>query len=110
LQILEDQKNALRAYFDERYPATERTTPSARVPANSTNSNGTCTGPINFAAFDQGPDNDTDMDELDTYFEAPRIPYHMDPIQWWYARRSEYPLYQFARDIMFVSVTEPIYG
>jgi hypothetical protein len=49
------------------------------------------------------------MDELDTYFEAPRIPYHMDPIQWWYARRSEYPLYQFARDIMFVSVTEPIY-
>jgi hypothetical protein len=47
------------------------------------------TGPINFAAFDQGPDDDTDMNELDTYFEAPRIPYHMDPVQWWYARRSE---------------------
>jgi hypothetical protein len=86
LQYLEDQKQALRTYFDEHYPATEPTTPSARTTANSANSNETRPGPINFAAFDQGPDDDANMDELDTYFEAPRILYHADPVQWWYAR------------------------
>ncbi|KAF7350240.1 MICOS complex subunit [Mycena venus] len=83
LQYLEDQ--ALRAYFEENYPATEPTTPSARSAANSANR----------------PDADTSMDELDTYFEAPHILHHADPVQWWSARKAEYPRrYQFARDIM----------
>jgi hypothetical protein len=56
--------------------------------------------------FDQGPDDDMNMDKLDTYFEAPRILYHANPVQWWYARKAEYPrLYRFARDIMSIPGT-----
>ncbi|KAF7372589.1 Transposase-like protein [Mycena venus] len=43
------------------------------------------------------------MDELDTYFEARRILYLADPVQWWYAHKAEYPrLYRFAGDILSI--------
>jgi hypothetical protein len=103
LQYFENQKQALHAYFDEHYPATEPTTPSAHTPTNSANSNETRRGPINFAAFDQGPDDDANMDERDVNFEAPRILYLADLVQWWYARKAEYPrLYRFVRDILSI--------
>jgi hypothetical protein len=58
---------------------------------------------INFAVFDQGSDNEDERDELDSYFDAPRIGLDADPVQWWYTRKAEYPrLYQLARDIMSI--------
>jgi hypothetical protein len=58
---------------------------------------------INFAVFDQGSDNEDERDELDSYFDAPWIGLDADPVQWWYARKAEYPrLYQLARDIMSI--------
>ncbi|KAJ6582243.1 hypothetical protein B0H19DRAFT_1117819, partial [Mycena capillaripes] len=37
---------------------------------------------VKFAAFDQGTDGEDDHDELDTYFDAPRLSFDADPVQW----------------------------
>lgn len=100
-QYLEAQKATLRAYFDEHYPAAPTSKPSAATTATSDSSNQPKV--INFAAFDQGSDVEDERDELDTYFDAPRVPRDADPVQWWYARKAEYPrLYRLARDILSI--------
>jgi hypothetical protein len=106
LKYLEEQKKELRAYFDEHYPASESSSNSSARATTTSNTFGARAGPINFAAFDQGSDDEGDADELNTYFDAPRVPLHTDPVQWWYARKAEYPrLYRFARDIMSIPVS-----
>jgi hypothetical protein len=108
LQYLEQQKKELRAYFDKHYPVTESTKNSSshRTSTSTPHGSDARAGPINFAAFDQGSDDEGDMDELDIYFDAPRIPFQADPVQWWYARKAEYPrLYRLARDIMSIPGT-----
>ncbi|KAK6978255.1 hypothetical protein R3P38DRAFT_2578539, partial [Favolaschia claudopus] len=66
---LEVQTDALRRYFDDRYPALTPTTSAAAasrsnsVPSRSESS---------FAALDQGSDDEEEADELQRYFEAPR--------------------------------------
>ncbi|KAJ6619367.1 ribonuclease H-like domain-containing protein [Mycena sp. CBHHK59/15] len=104
IEYLEAQKVALRAYFDEHYPASGASKPSAPTTASGA-ANGSAARPtvINFAALDPDTDEENSSDEPSNYFDAPRIPMNADPVQWWYARKAEFPrLYRLARDIMSI--------
>jgi hypothetical protein len=104
LPYLEVQKVAFQSYFDNNYPVlsstTTHSTATASAPTNTTTSR---PGIINFAAYDQGSDEEGEAEELERYFDAPRAPAQTDPVQWWYAWKSEFPrLYRLARDIMSI--------
>jgi hypothetical protein len=58
---------------------------------------------ISFAALDQGSNDEEDNDELTCCFDAPRAPSHADPVDWWFAKKREFPcLYWFVHDIMSI--------
>jgi hypothetical protein len=80
--ISKSKKKELCAYFNEHYSASELSSNSSALATTTLNTFGARAGPINFAAFDQGSDDEGDVDELNTYFDAPRVPIHMDPVQW----------------------------
>ncbi|KAJ7604858.1 hypothetical protein B0H17DRAFT_1189671 [Mycena rosella] len=86
-EYLETQKAALRVYFDTKYPPSSSTS----APTTPASKSATRPGVINFAAYDQGSDNETENDEIERYFEAPRAPWDTDPVQWRYARKTEFP-------------------
>ncbi|KAJ7193247.1 hypothetical protein GGX14DRAFT_593055 [Mycena pura] len=49
-------------------------------------------GTVNFSAFDlDGDDDEDESDELDRYFSSARALSDADPVQWWYARKDEFP-------------------
>jgi hypothetical protein len=103
-EYLETQKKALCQCLDGNYPTDSST---GAAPTASTSGEpgvfGNRSGMINFAALDQGSDDEEDNDELTRYFDAPRAPSHSDPVDWWFARKWEFPrLYRFARDIMSI--------
>jgi hypothetical protein len=82
---------------------SSKTTRSSTATTRATTGSESSHGRINFD--DDGSGDDLEMDELETYFDAPRSR-DADLVQWWYARKAEYPhLYQFARDIMSISGT-----
>ncbi|KAJ7938814.1 hypothetical protein B0H13DRAFT_2301461 [Mycena leptocephala] len=85
-QYLERQKAAPPAYFDSNYPVSSSTSARTITTSKST----ARPGVINFAAYDQGWDEEEENDELEFYFDEPRAPSETDPVQWWYARKTEF--------------------
>ncbi|KAJ7342951.1 hypothetical protein DFH08DRAFT_811283 [Mycena albidolilacea] len=91
-KYLEEQKS-LQTYFDKHYPAATMSKPSAATVTAVDGAGSSCPKVINFAVFDQGSDNEDEHDELDSYFNAPRIGLDANPVQWWYAdKQAIWPL------------------
>ena len=96
---LEVQIEALRTFFDENYP--ESSPVHAQTAAQTTST--LTSGYEDLAAFMFGPADAVESDELNRYFECIAAAPAVNPVEWWYARKAEFPrLYRLARDIMTI--------
>jgi hypothetical protein len=100
LEYLEEQKKALHTYFNTSYPPNSPTIACSSTTTCNMSQN---SGIINFAAIDLESDGEEEGDELEQYFDAPRASSQTNPVQWWYARKTELPrLYEMAQDFMSI--------
>lgn len=98
---LEKSKDRLQHYYDTLYASSAPvdvpsfSTPSSQEPGSPSK--------VNFTARYRKKSRTT-KNELEDYFKLQQEDFDScDPIQWWYARREQFPnLYRLARDIFSI--------
>ena len=112
LKDLEDAKVGLHAYYDENYAAHVHSSSvedvNNTIPQAGPSSRGS-PAKTNFTARNKWHQLQV-IDELEEYFKlAPQDFHKCHPLEWWYARRSEWSnLYRLACDILCIPGGSPM--